>query len=170
MPDPKTQSHDMRQSTKSPGDKKSPAVSKPLREQEPSATQAQSETFGKIQEISREADLIAEREVRSALGEEARLAQGEPEIGPDLDDHGVRSPDKEASKVIKGGGVIELPLTEEELHQAQKAKITARVDEKKDVLGVSSIVALAMWVGRMLKVAHGHALRIVFRKGDDKSV
>lgn len=150
------------------GDKTIP-TSKPLREQEPPATGAQAETFGRIQEISKEADLAAEREVRSALGEEARLAQGEPEIGPDLEDHGVRSPDKEASEVIYGGGVIELPITEEEYRQAEKAKIVAHVDEKKDVLGVSSIVALAMLVGRLLKKMHGHAMKIVFRKPSSAS-
>ena len=34
----------------------------------------------------------------------------------------------------------------------------------KTVVGVSSLAALAIWVGRMVKVAHGHAKKAVFRR------
>lgn len=141
---------------------------KAVKEQEPA--QEKTEVFGKIQEISKEADLAAERKIREAIGEGARLAHREPEIGPDLEDHGVKSPDKEASEVLTKGSVIELPLTEEEYQLAKKAKLAAHVDGKNNVLGVGSVIALAMWVGRILKMAHNHAMRIVFRKVGDKSV
>lgn len=174
MPDPTDTSSDVKaksddshtQSPKTPADDKKPSsVSQPQREQEPAATESQSEAFGKIQEISKEAEINAEAEVQNALGEEARLSQKEPKIGPDLEDHGVRSPEADASRVIKDGGVVELPITEEELHEAQKAKIVAHVDEKKNVSGVSSVIALAMWAGRIIKMAHEKTLKIIFKKG-----
>ena len=158
MPDPQSLKKDDK---KPETDDVSPAVGRPAKEIESAGVDEQ---LSQIKELSREADVAAEKEVRAAIGEEARLSQVEPKIGPDLEDHGVRSPQAQASEVLKGGSVIELPLTEEEYRQAEKAKFVAHVDEKKAVLGVSSIVALAMWVGRIIKMAHGHAMRIVFRK------
>ena len=119
--------------------------------------------LSQIKELSKEADAAAEKEVRAAIGEEARLSLEEPKIGPDLEDHGVVSPDIQASNALKKG-VLELPMTEGEFESARKAKVGGRSDAKDNVLGVSSIVALAMWVGRILKMARVHALRIVFRK------
>ena len=165
MPDPQSFKKDDK---KPKANEVSPAAGRPAKEIESAGVDEQ---LSQIKELSREADVAAEKEVRAAIGEEARLSQGEPEIGPDLEDHGVRSPDKEASEVLKKGSVIELPLTEEEYRQAQKAKIAARVDDKKNVLGVSSIVALAMWVGRILKKMHGHAMKpvkIIFKKGGEQ--
>ena len=158
MPDPQSLKKDDK---KPKTGEASPVVGRPAKEIESAGVDEQ---MSQIKELSKEADVAAEKEVRAAIGEEARLSLEEPKIGPDLEDHGVRSPQAQASEVLKGGNVKELPITEEEFGQARKAKLVAHVDEKKDVLGVSSIVALAMWVGRVIKMAHGHALRIVFRK------
>jgi len=104
MPDSKkTQSDNSNQQAgKLPGDDKKSVsttiVAKPLKEHEP---KTQNETFGQIQEISKEADVNAERELKYALGEEARLAQVEPKLGPDLEDHGVVSPAAGQAMLLK---------------------------------------------------------------------
>ena len=125
----------------------------------------EAESIGKIAEIAKEADMAAEAKVIEAIGDEARLAQKEPELGPDLVDHGVKSPQNDASEVLKSGSTIQLPITEKEYRQAEKAKINAHTDDKNNVLGIGSVVALAAWIGRILKMAHGHATRFIFKRG-----
>ena len=157
----KTQAVNSSQDDKKPeADEVSTVVGRPAKEIESAGVDEQ---MSQIKELSKEADVAAEKEVRAAIGEEARLSLEEPKIGPDLEDHGVFSPEIQASNALKKG-VLELPMTEEEFESARKAKVGGKSDEKDSVLGVSSIVALAMWVGRVIKMAHGHALRIVFRK------
>ena len=142
-------------------------IAHPVKEGEPGSS---TPTESGIREIGREADLRAEREVREHLGDEVRRAQPEPEIGPDLEIHDVKSIEKEASDVISQGPSINLGITEEEMEQAQHAKMSAHVDDHKNVLGVASVLAVAIWVGRILKMAHGHVTRIVFKKeGKDGS-
>ncbi len=124
--------------------------------------------ISEIVERSDALDVQAESEIKEHI-KEARLAHPAPEIGPDLEDHGVKSPEKEASAVLKQGATFELPMTEDEYEQAQKVKVSAHTDKQNNVFGVESIIALAMWVGRILKIAHNHTTgkitKLVFRKG-----
>lgn len=134
-----------------------------VKEKEPA--NVQDAPIAGIQERGAEADEVAEREIKSVL-KDARLSAPEPSISEDLKEAGVKSPQREASEVIKSGAGLQIPLTETEFQQAQHAKFSAKVTERKDVIGVSSIIALAMWVGRLIKLAHKHTMKkIVFRKG-----
>lgn len=136
------------------------------KEKEPSITP---ETLIKeIQEKSKEADLHAVKEIQKAIGEEAKLSQPEIEIPPDLEDHGVKSPEKEASKAVSGGAV-DLPMTETKYESGIETKIKSQVTKKLEVFGVSSVVALAMLVGRMIKLAHHHAKKAVFKRLSTKT-
>lgn len=123
-----------------------------------------------ISEIVERSDALdekAESEVKEHI-KEARLARPAPEIGPDLEDHGVKSPEKEASAVLEKGPSGQLPITQKEYEDAQRMKVSALTDDKKNVFGVNSVIALAMLVGRILKMAHNHTTgkitKLVFRK------
>lgn len=116
-----------------------------------------------IREIHKEADRKAEREVKEVAGEEAGLREPEPQIPADVADAGVRSPEADASEVIEQG-VAELPIDEKTYEEGQHEKITSKVTVKKEVYGVSSIVALALFVGRLIKRAHHHAKSVIFKK------
>jgi len=135
-----------------------------VKEQEPSQTDR---ATSKIYERQNEADRKAEEEIQQAIGKEGRLREPEIKIPPDVADAGVVSPETEASETLSGDTTVELPMTEDEFKLGEHAKVDAKVTEKKEVLGVASLVALALFVGRLIKLAHYHAKRIVFRKGDD---
>lgn len=127
----------------------------------------QGELLAEVKEKYREADLEAQKQVEKALGKETKSANGEVVIPPDLVDHGVKSPQDEASTVVERGSTIELPMSEDDYEGAEKSKISGKSLPDKEVIGVSSLAALAMFVGRLIKVAHKHAKRLVFRKGDN---
>lgn len=142
-----------------------PAVKGRAQKEIEPAVPKQEEVLAQIKEASREADLAAEKELEAALGKEAKLAHPEAKVDEMLKDHEVKSPQEEASAVIEKGTVIKLPLTEGEFSQAEKGKITPKVDRQKNVLGVSSVIALAMWIGRLIKIAHENTLKkVVFKK------
>ncbi|OGD84501.1 hypothetical protein A2165_01450 [Candidatus Curtissbacteria bacterium RBG_13_40_7] len=101
--------------------------------------------------------------LRSSISE-AKLATPEPKVPPEVGDIGLKAPQEEADSVVSKGATIQLPATEQEyktgLHQKVKAIVVDKV-----VVGASSLFALATLVGRLIKIAHKHTLRIVFRKG-----
>ena len=99
--------------------------------------------------------------------EEARQSYPEIELPPDVADAGVKSPGQEAAEVIKKGPTFEAPITEEEMNKGLHQKITGKVVNKV-VVGVSGFFALATWVARMIKIAHKHTMRIVFKKEEGK--
>jgi hypothetical protein len=100
--------------------------------------------------------------VRTSI-QEARLATPEPKISPEVADTGIKAPQEEANKVVSEGSTIELPITEQEyktgLHQKVKAAVVDKV-----VVGISSLFALAALVGRLIKIAHKHTMRVIFRR------
>lgn len=116
-----------------------------------------------VSEASEQQDREAERIVQESLGKEARLSQPHPIIPPDVEESGVVSPQKEASRVASDGSTIELPMTEEEYISGEKVKVSGSVSDK-GIIGVSSLAALAMFVGRMIMLAHKHAKHVIFRK------
>lgn len=138
------------------------AVGKAAKEQEP-AKSHEAELAGVLEKY-KEADKKAEKDLKEVVGEEAGLSEPEPSLPPDVKDAGVKSPDTDASEVIEQGAVVELPIDEKTYHEGQNAKITSKVTVKKEVYGVSSIVALALFVGRLVKRAHHHAKSVVFKK------
>lgn len=118
-----------------------------------------------VVETSRQADLEAEKKVTEAIGNEARLAKPEIKVPPDIAEHGVKSPQAEASEIAQKGSTIELPISEDQYMVGEKMQASGR-NVKGTIVGVSSLIALATFVGRIVKLAHKHAKRIIFRKGE----
>ena len=138
------------------------SVSKSAREQEP--IQAPEAGIVEIEERFKEADRKAEKEVKEVAGEEAGLREPEPQIPPDVADAGVRSPETDATEIIEKGGTFDLPISEQVYKEGQHAKITSKVNVKREVFGVKSIVGLVIFVGRMIKEAHHQLKKVVFKK------
>lgn len=140
-----------------------------VKEQEPQVTSHQEEKkiLSEIVKSSEAVDDQAEQEVMKEISE-ARLATPEPKIPPDVADIGVKSPNQEAKEVITKGTTIALPIEESEYKRGLHLKIkTAVVD--KVVYGTSSLFALATWVGKIIKLAHRHTMKVVFKRGGETS-
>lgn len=137
-------------------------ISKP-KEQEPESADT---ALKEIQEREKEASEAAHKEIQRSLGKEAGIKELDVEIPPDVEEAGVKSLEKEATEVFKKGATFELPITEEEYKEGEKAKLTAKVTQKREVYGVSSLIALAVIVGRMIKMAHHKMKKVVFKKGE----
>lgn len=115
---------------------------------------------------SDKADTEAEKKVQEQIGE-ARLSKPKIEIPDDVAASGVKSRAKEASEVIANGNALVLPISEQEYKKGEKTKVSGKTDKDKDVRGVSSIVVFAMFITRLIKVAHKHAKRVIFGKGSE---
>src|SRR3989338_1024002 len=138
-----------------------PASGTLVKEQEPTATTEEKKILSEIVKSSEAVDEQAEQEVVKAISE-ARLSTPEPKIPPDVSDSGIKNPNQEAREVITRGTTINLPIEEDEYKKGLHLKIkTAVVD--KVVFGTSSLFALATWAGKIIKFAHKHAMRVVFR-------
>jgi len=131
------------------------------KEQEPSG-EKRDETLGELIQQVESHDKEAAEKVSGEI-EEARQSLPEIEIPPDVADAGVKSPGQEAGEVVKKGPTFEAPITEEEMNKGLHQKVVGKVVNKV-VVGVSGFFALATWVARMVKVAHKHTMRVVFRK------
>lgn len=141
-----------------------PASGTLVKEQEPAAATEEKKILSEIVKSSEAVDEQAEQEVRKAISE-ARLSTPEPKIPADVADSGVKSANQEAKEVITRGTTINLPIEEDQYKKGLHLKIkTAVVD--KVVYGASSLFALATWVGKIIKFAHKHAMKVVFRRAD----
>lgn len=120
-----------------------------------------------VVERSRQADLEAEKKIEAAIGQEARLSRPEIKVPADIAEHGVKSPQAEASAVAEKGSTIELPISEQEYKQGEKLTIKG-LEDHKSVIGVSSLAAFALYLGRIIKLAHKHTKRVIFRKKDER--
>jgi len=151
-------------------DSQSPTVSKvPVsgqvtKEQEPSqsADKKEEQILSEIIRSTDAADEEAERKIQEEI-QEAKLARPEPIIPSDLAESDIKSPQREANEVIVKGTTIELPISEDEYKKGLHQKIVSIVADKV-VVGASSILALVIWVGRIIKIAHKHTMKVIFRK------
>ncbi|OGD93613.1 hypothetical protein A2697_04115 [Candidatus Curtissbacteria bacterium RIFCSPHIGHO2_01_FULL_41_44] len=91
-------------------------------------------------------------------------AKPEPEIPPDVEDVGVYGSQAAAEEVVKSGTTLDLPISGATYKRGLSAKLTGKVFDKV-VVGASSLMVLAIWIGRLIKIAHKHTMRVVFRKG-----
>ncbi|MDO8486753.1 MAG: hypothetical protein Q7S45_00455 [Candidatus Curtissbacteria bacterium] len=140
------------------------AVQPRAKEQEPADGRAQeAAAITEIREVSDSHDKEALRLVRESMPE---TVAGLPkiEIPPDVADAGVMSPEQEAEEVLTSGPIINIDILEKEYKEGLKMRADGKTDHEKTVFGTASLVALALWVGRMMKLAHKHTMRIVFRK------
>lgn len=94
---------------------------------------------------------------------EAKQAMPEPELSPDVEDARVSNPQTDADNVVIKGATLNLPFSEGEYNKGLHIRIAGKIMDKT-VVGVSSLVALSMWIGRLIKMAHKHAMKVVFRK------
>jgi len=141
-----------------------PVVPK-AKEQEPSG-EKRDETLGELIQQVESHDKEAAEKVSGEI-KEARQSHPEIEIPPDVADAGVKSLGQEAAEVVKKGPTFEAPITEEEMNKGLHQKVAGKIVNKV-VVGVSGFFALATWVARMIKVAHKHTMRVVFRKESEK--
>ncbi len=141
------------------------------KEQEPGINAGQTfEDQGKIVAEIKTTSEALDKQALETLQKEVRdiksSHQEVPEIPPDVEDAGVKNREAEAEKVLESGPTLELPIPEETYRSALKTKVSARSDNSSggwSFVGASSIVALAMWVGRILKMAHKHTMRVIFK-------
>lgn len=153
----------------------SPTTTGVSKETEPKKPDTEEEILSEIVTTSEAADEQAEKAVQENLEEIKRkhglenvgkLSQPKPKIPADVADAGVRSPQDEADAVVKQGTTLEVELSEAEYKDALEGKAESKTSREKVVFGPRSVVALAIWVGKMIKLAHQHAMRIVFRRGN----
>ena len=111
-------------------------------------------------------DREALEKVRESLPE-AKRPVPEPKLAPDVEDAGVLVPSKHAEEVITHGPTIEVGTSENIYKKGLHVKVVGAVRDKV-VVGVSSLAALAMWIGRLMKMAHKHTVKVVFKKKGDK--
>lgn len=156
--DPKTK--------KQQDDNQAPAIvgsESPGKETEPSISfEDEAKIVAEIQDRSAAIDKEALESIREKIPE-AKQAIPEVELAPDLEDAGVKSPQKEADKVVIRGSEIDLPISEEEYKKGLGIKVGGRSSDKS-IVGVSSLIAFTLWIGRLIKIAHKHAMRVVFRR------
>lgn len=169
MPDPATHPKHSKHQKKDPSDESVSSSGLKVKEQEPIRGH-EAQVLREIKEASKEADLEAVEKVRQEIGRDAKLSQEEVEIGPDLEDHGVKSPEKEASRVIEKGSTIDLSISEDQYREGERVKVSGQVEDKM-VIGVSSLAALVIWIGRLMKRVHtsttGKITKLVFKKEGD---
>lgn len=122
-----------------------------------------------VAEIKTTADKLDAQALEQLQGDikEAQRAVSEVELPPDLEDAGVTSPAKLAEEVVEKGSTLELPISAQTYEEGQRVPFKAKISGGI-VSGVSGIVALTMWVGRVIKMAHKHTtgrvVRVVFRR------
>ena len=134
------------------------------KEQEP-----QFEEEEKLMAEIRSAEAIADKEIAEKLKKEFKEimeARPRPKLPPDVEDAGVFHPEDEAEKVVRDGTTLELPIGESSYEKGLHMKVAGAV-RSGVVMGVSSLVTLAMWAGRIIKMAHKHMMKVMFQKGDD---
>lgn len=117
-----------------------------------------------IESTSEEVDQKALEVIEKELSD-VKAASPKPVIPPDLEDAGVKDPQQEASRVLEQGPSISVPVSEETYQKGLKTSAKGKwYYQEKEVVGVSSLAALALWVKRLVARAHKHAMRIIFGK------
>lgn len=146
---------------------KSVPQGKAAKEQEPvhdelAAKAEEEKLMTEIRTTAEAADKQALEAIQNSL-KEAKRSVFEPELPPDVEDAGVVNPTKAAEAVVEKGTTIDLPIDEETYKKGLRAKVRGK-SEGKSFVGVASLTALALWIGRLLKLAHKHTMRVVFRR------
>jgi len=121
-----------------------------------------------VVERSREMDVEAEQKVSQEISE-ARLAKPEVVIPDEVKNAGVKSPQNDAAEIAKNGSDLVLPIGEEDVKAGERVKVSGKTFRDKDVVGVLSVAGLAMLFGKLIKLAHKHAKRVIFRRKSDET-
>lgn len=139
-----------------------PTLGKGKEQESASLSKEEDEIIAQITTTAEAMDQEMEARVKEQLTE-AKLAHPKPEIPPDVEDAGVRHPETDAQKVVRDGPTLNVNVDEGTYKKGLHQKVAGAVKDKV-VVGVSSLAALAMWVGRLIKMAHKHTMKVVFRK------
>lgn len=136
-----------------------------VKEQEPGGPTGGEENrmMAEIKTTSDAIDQEMETKVQEQLAE-AKLAHPGPEIPPDVEDAGVGHPETDAEKVVRDGSTFNVDVDEKTYKKGLHVKVAGAVRDKV-VVGVSSLAALALWVGRLIKIAHKHTMKVIFKGG-----
>ena len=116
-------------------------------------------------EIKTRSDAI-DQEMETKVQEqlkEAKLSHPAPHLSPDVEDAGVTHPETDAEKVVRDGAILTVDVDEKTYKKGLSTAVAGAVKDKV-VVGVSSLAALAMWIGRLLKMAHKHTMRVIWRR------
>lgn len=135
-----------------------------VKEQEPYGAE-ENKMMAEIKTTSEAIDKEALEKVREVF-DEVKHAQPKPVIPPDVEDAGIVHPETEAEKIVAEGTTLVLPIDERTYEKGLHMKVAGAVVGGV-VKGVSSLAVLAMWVGRIIKLAHKHMMKVVFRKGSE---
>lgn len=112
------------------------------------------------EELDKKALEVVEKELK-----DVQASQPLPTIPPDLEDAGVINPQQEADKVVKDGTSFSLPIDETEYKKGLSSKVGGRwYSNEKVIVGSKGIVALALWVKRVIGKAHRKAMKVVWRR------
>ena len=103
-----------------------------------------------IKTVSEALDSEALEKVRKHLPD-AESRSEKPYIPANVSQSGIKHIETEAEDVIRQGATITLPVDEETYVRGQKER------------GTSSLAALALWIGRVIKLAHRRTWKVVFR-------
>ena len=120
------------------------------------------EIVAEIKTTAEALDSQAIEAVRTSI-KDAKLSMPEPKLAPDVADSGVKVPQEQADEVIRSGTTINLPISEDKYKKGLHQKVTGVVVNKV-VVGASSFFTLATWIGRLIKMAHKHTMKVIFRK------
>ena len=145
---------------------KGPKEHEPVKS-EVSAAAEEEQLMAEIRTTAESADKQALESLQSSMADIKR-GESEPELSPDVEDAGVVSPAKAAEDVVVKGPTIVLPIDENGYEKGLKTQVSGKTDNENSVSGVSAVVALALWVGRLLKLAHKHTMKVVFKKEGSK--
>lgn len=110
-------------------------------------------------------DAQALGEMQKVINEVKQGAAESIKLPPDVEDAGVVAPEQKAEEVVKDGATVVLPIEEETYKKGLKVKVSAKTMVDKVAVGASSLFALAAWVGRLIKMAHRHTMRVMFKGG-----
>ncbi len=138
-------------------------TSRGLAKEQESARKQEAKIVSEIIQTSREVDERAEKQIKAELTD-AKLSTPEPTIPADVAESGVKSPDHEAEEVVKKGATIQVQITESEYKKGLHEKVGGIIKDKV-VTGISSIVGLVAWIGRMIKIGHNHTMKVIFKQG-----
>ena len=143
-----------------------PGGSTKTKEQEPSS-KARAEEDKLMAEIVSTSEVMRREALDKLEKELPEIKRQELKLPPDVEDAGVKIPEEDADKVIRDGTTLSLPVSEDAYKRGMHVKVGGKVEGtvgNKIVVGVSGIGALALWIGRLLKMAHKHAMKVIFRK------
>ena len=129
---------------------------------EKSAFEAEEKLMTEIKTTAEAADRQALESLKGAVSEIKRSVP-EPELPPDVEDAGVINPQTAADNVVAKGATIELPTDQGTYERGQHTKVSGKSDDKNAVFGTASLVAFALWIGRLIKMAHKSAKRIIWK-------